>query len=553
MKKGKIFVLVMMLGINMAIAQTQITGTIKGQITEKATGAPLPYATLKIDGTDPVIGAVTDMNGMFSIEGVPVGRFTVNISSMGFEPVLIRELLVTSGKDVVLNVQLTESYTELQDVVVTPEVNKSQPVNNLAGINARMLSVEEANRYAGGFDDPARLASSFAGVSSGIQSNGIVVRGNNPGSLLWRMEGVEISNPNHFADLGSFGGGALTALSSQMLANSDFLTGAFPAAYSNAISGVFDLSMRSGNNDKREYTLQAGITGVDVSSEGPLSGNSSASYLFNYRYSALGLLAPILPEEAGGTNYQDLAFKFKVPTKSSGLFSFWGIGLIDNSGQSIEEDLTQWKYESDQLGQDAKQYMGSSGIKHTVYVGKSSFLESDIALTSNGLDLATDKMIDTGEVNPDQRIKNGNWDLVAQTKFNSFLEKGHIMEFGMRSYFQNYNLYLQRQENGTFRTLIDDKGSSILGSVYGLAQLALSEWWTLQGGLNVQHFSLNGQTLAEPRASLEWKPGNSSGFGIAYGLHSRTERPNYYLNRDVNGIRQNRNLKMLRSHHFVAT
>ena len=97
-----------------------------------------------------------------------------------------------------------------------------------------------------------RLASSFAGVASNIGNNGIVIRGNSPKFLQWKLEGVEIPNPNHFADLSSFGGGGLTALSSNMLANSDFFTGAFPAEYSNALSGVFDLSLRNGNNQETE-------------------------------------------------------------------------------------------------------------------------------------------------------------------------------------------------------------------------------------------------------------------------------------------------------------
>src|SRR5690606_38744338 len=107
-------------------------------------------------------------------------------------------------------------------VVINPNLNKRQALNSTATVSARMLSVEEATRYAGGFDDPARLVSAFAGVSSNVGNNAIVVRGNSPQALQWKMEGVEIPNPNHFADLDAFGGGGLTALSSQLLANSDF-------------------------------------------------------------------------------------------------------------------------------------------------------------------------------------------------------------------------------------------------------------------------------------------------------------------------------------------
>ena len=140
-----------------------------------------------------------------------------------------------------MTIQMKENTGLLSEVVVKPNVNKELPLNNLASVSAKMLSVEEATRYAGGFDDPARLVSSFAGVSSNVSNNAIAIRGNSPQSLQWKMEGIEIPNPNHFADMTTFGGGGLTALSSQLLANSDFFSGAMPAEYSNALSGVFDI------------------------------------------------------------------------------------------------------------------------------------------------------------------------------------------------------------------------------------------------------------------------------------------------------------------------
>ena len=208
----------------------------------------------------------------------------------------------------------------------------------MPSVSGRLLSVEEANRYAGGFDDPARLASAFAGVSSNIQSNGIVIRGNAPKYLQWKMEGIEIPNPNHFADLSAFGGGGLTALSSQVMDNTDFLTGAMPATYDNAISGVFDLTMRNGHNKKAEHQVQVGIIGIDLATEGPFSEKNKASYLLNYRYSTLGLVQSLLPDDAGKINYQDLSFKMTFPSLKKGTFEWWGLGLHDFSGQEPQYD-----------------------------------------------------------------------------------------------------------------------------------------------------------------------------------------------------------------------
>ncbi|MFR4036914.1 MAG: hypothetical protein ACLTZT_03350 [Butyricimonas faecalis] len=299
----------------------------------------------------------------FVLSRVPIGRYDIHVSFIGYEPVIIKELLVSGGKETFIEVEMIESQTVLEEIVVHPRINKQEPINNMA-LGGRMLSVEEAGRYAGAADDPARLVSSFAGVTQSVGNNGIVVRGNAPKFLQWRMEGVEIPNPNHFADVTSFGGGGFTALSNQVLGNSDFFTGAFPAEFSNALSGVFDMYIRRGSNTSHEHAVQIGSLGVEAASEGPFKKGYEGSYLFNYRYSTLSLLSFMLPEDADGTNYQDLSFNIFLPAGQAGIFSIWGVGLIDHSGTTPEPDRNKWKYEQDKQNQDVKQYMGAVGIKH---------------------------------------------------------------------------------------------------------------------------------------------------------------------------------------------
>lgn len=296
----------------------------------------LEFATVTAVDAKPPVGSTADSIGEFSMQ-VPVGRHNLQVSYLGYEPVVLKEVLVRSSKEVVLNIGMTESLTTLSEVVVTPHINKAEPLNNMAVTGGRMLSTEEASRYAGGMDDPARLVSAFAGVSSNVGNNGIVVRGNAPRSLQWRLEDVEIPNPNHFADVTTFGGG-FTSLSIFVLGNSDFFTGAFPAEYSNALSGVFDMNMRNGNNQQWEHAFKVGVLGIDASSEGPLKKGYNGSYIINYRYSTLSLLSPLLPEDADGANYQDLSFKFFLPTRNAGTFTVWGTGLIDKSGTQVEKD-----------------------------------------------------------------------------------------------------------------------------------------------------------------------------------------------------------------------
>lgn len=192
----------------------QSVQTIRGTVTDEASNAPVALATVTLLNTHPVLGSVTDSLGNFIISNVPVGRYDLQVSYTGYTPVRIRELLLSSAKETFVSVLIKQSITSLDTIVVKQKLSKEKPLNSMATVSARMLSVEEAKRYAGGVDDPARLASSFAGVASNVGNNGIVVRGNAPKFLQWKMEGIEIPNPNHFADLDAFGGGGISALSS---------------------------------------------------------------------------------------------------------------------------------------------------------------------------------------------------------------------------------------------------------------------------------------------------------------------------------------------------
>ncbi len=373
------------------IIYSQSTQTVRGVVMEKNSGTPVSYASVVLLDSLSSWGTTTDSTGRFTLPKVPVGRHDLQISCLGYEPALLKEILVSSSKEVILEVRLQKALVVLHEVVVKPHINKSETVNEMAIAGGRMLRVEEASRYAGSMDDPARLVSSFAGVTSSVGNNGIVVRGNAPKFLQWRMEDVEIPNPNHFAEVTSFGGGGLTALSSQVLGNSDFYTGAFPAEYSNALSGVFDMYLRNGNSFRHEHTFQLGI---DAASEGPFAKNYNGSYIFNYRYSTLSLLTPLLPEDAEGTNYQDLSFKLFFPTRHIGTFSLWGVGLADRSGTVAETDPDNWFYDQDMENQDVKQYMGAVGFNHKLWIGSYSSLKTTLAMTVSGLNMHTERMND---------------------------------------------------------------------------------------------------------------------------------------------------------------
>jgi hypothetical protein len=523
--------------------------TVRGTVAEATTQMPVPFATIQLTGGAMPAGTIT-------LTGILPGRYDLQVSMTGYETNILKEIAVGGAKEVVLNILLKESVSALGEVVVTATVNKEQPINKMATVSARMLSVDEAARYAGGFDDPARLASAFAGVSSNISSNGIVVRGNAPKFLQWKMEGVEIPNPNHFADLSAFGGGGLTALSSQMLANSDFFTGAFPAEYSNALSGVFDMAMRNGNNKKHEHTFQLGAIGIDAASEGPFSKKCKASYLFNYRYSTLTLLAPLLPENAGGVKYQDLSFKLNFPTKKAGTFSLWGIGLKDGSGAAAKTDSTLWKYVSDKEEQDVQQYMGAAGLSHKYFFSnKTTYLKTTLAATISGIDLATERLNANLALTPYNSIDSRNGNVVLSSFVNKKFNSRHTNRTGIILTGLTYNQVIKTRSvtTGALADIVNENGSTALAAAYTQSSVSISEKLLMNAGLTGQLFLLNSRYTIEPRLGLKYQQNAAQSFGLAYGLHSRLERINYYFTRNNTGALVNKNLDFTRAHHIVLS
>lgn len=545
------FTIVFTLLTLICLAQLQ---TIKGKVIDESSGLPIPFSNVFLMSTDPVLGTTSDENGDFLIETVPIGRYDIQASFVGYESTIKKDIEVSSSKTVYLVVALKESFKTLKEIVVKPNVDKEYAQNTMALISARMLSVEESSRYAGGFDDPARLAASFAGVSSGVNNNGIVVRGNAPKSLQWKLEGIEIPNPNHFADLASFGGGALTALSSQLLSNSDFLTGAFPSEYSNALSGVFDIKMRKGNNEEREYTIQLGALGIDVSSEGPFRKGKAASYLFNYRYSTFGLVGQITGAEEG-IKYQDLSFKLNFPTKKAGVFSFWGIGLLDGFLTTENSDTTNWRYRTDGERYDADLYMVASGIKNKLVLGERSYLQTTVGFTTNDTDWQVSQLDTTLTLQPESNLVTTNSTYILTSTLNTKFNKKHTNRIGVQATRLGYKTLLQnRVPSADFETVVNENGSSLLLTAFSSSNIRFSNALTLNIGLNAQVFTLNNNHTFEPRVALKWDLSPTQQFGVAYGLHSRLEKINYFFTKEeATGVYNNKDMGFTKSNHFVLS
>ena len=543
-------------------AQTVAESSIRGRVLDIDTKAPLPGAVVQVVTLDPVIGGTSRADGTFRIENIPVGRHTLKISSIGYEDLLLRNVIISSGKETGIVAELKESVTDVQGVTVTAERDKSRPLNATANVSARSFSVEETQRYAASFWDPARMAQSFAGVASADdEGNEIVIRGNSPRGLLWRLEGVEIPNPNHFRNGPGGSGGGISMISNSVLSNSDFLTGAFPAEYGNALSGVFDLRFRNGNSDKREYTFQLGAAGIQASLEGPLF-SEGASYLLNYRYSTLTLFDKI-GIKFGGENaiapeFQDLNFNFNIPTSGAGSFRLWGIGGISEAGDRAIRDSAEWNDPFDRYEETETYTTGIAGLTHFYLLPNNrTSLKTALNFSYEKNYVREDTLDDAYELHAIEREEFLNTTYRASLLLNHKFNARHVVQTGAIYSSLGYKAderFLNRQ-TGTFVTSVRDSGRTGAVQGYGTWQVRPSERLTINTGIHYLRLLLNGADALEPRFGVTWRLTPRHALSYGAGFHSRIEPPVVYLARftDSGGVvtRPNEDLGLTRALHNV--
>lgn len=543
----------------------QVVQTIKGTVTDKGSKIALAGATVFMPDTDPVRGTVTDENGNFRLENVETGRIRLCVRYLGYEPLYLDNLNLTSGKELVLNIEIEESVTSMSEVVVKAKENKGSAINTMSAISSRTFSVEESQRYAGARNDIARMAVNYAGVSVGNDAtNEIVIRGNSPNGLLWMLEGVEIPNPNHFGSLGATAG-PVGMLNNNVLSNSDFMTGAFAADYGNAVSGVFDLKMREGNHDKHEFLGQVGFNGFEFGAEGPISRKHNASYLIDYRYSTLGLLHAMGISFGTGMavpEYQDLSFKV-TSDLGKGKISLFGLaGLSSIKLLYSEEDSADVENYYGGKGLDIydSNYFGFVGLKYFVRLSPRTY--ANIIFSA---DAAQNKArVDTVLTNPESfRLysfaKFNLQDYIANFSINSKISDRFNTRFGGEIKYLNFSLidsvYLNKYD--AFFNYYDDKGSAVLFRAFGEFNRRFSDKLSLNAGLHVMSLTLNNELSLEPRIAIKYKPFPGQVFTIGYGNHSKMLPMNVYFTRvDLSAteyLQPNRNLEMIKANHLVAS
>lgn len=566
MKKCKttlIFSCIATLSFGQNIANKKPVQTIRGFVFDIQTKTALHGATVIVAGGDSSIKTISDAEGKFVLERLPVGRYALLFSHTGYQTTMTDNILVSAGKETAIEVGLPENVTSMKTVIISAYKNNVMPANKMAIVSARSISTEETKRYAGSLSDPSRMALSYAGVANGNgYNNGIVIRGNSPKGLLWRLEGIEIPNPNHLAVEGS-SSGLINILNSNNMARSDFFIGAFPAEYGNAYSGIFDLKMRTGNSNKREHSFEAGIMGISGSAEGPLSKKNKGSYLVNYRYSTFGLFIK-LGSELQGPDFQDVTFKVNLPTKKAGTFSFFGLGgpgkWLEDEDVSIIDSIRQT--ERLYTAKNLQHYdVGITGVSHKLPLNDKTVIETVIAASatknrpvSSGFNYDSSAYnIVKPYIKERGTYLNSAYRLTGTLthKFNS----RQVLNIGVKFNYLHFSLRSESGlPNGIITKNLEKKGSANLSQAFIASQIRTANRWIINTGVHFTQFSLGKEILTEPRFGIRKEFNDKRSISLGAGLHSRHEHLSaYYGEFETNGVllQPNKNLKMDRAAHFA--
>jgi hypothetical protein len=535
---------------------------LRGTVIDADTKSPLIGVSVVTKNTEETIGTISDENGNFLLENLPIGRIVIEASFTGYQSEVLNNILLVPGKETMLVIELIENSIKLDEIVVKPDIQKNKSDNQLAMVSSRKFLVEETSLYAGSIGDPARMVRNYAGVMSIDDSrNDIVIRGNSPNGLLWRVDGFDVPNPNHYSMPGSTGG-PMSMLNNNNLANSDFLTSAFPAEFGNALSGVFDLKLRNGNTNKREHVFQIATSGFELGTEGPINRDKSSSYIINYRYSAPEIFDILgLWDKAIVPKYQDVTFKINLPKTNIGNLQIFGMGGLNSIVQDCRKlDEKDWTYGLHNAVMSMDNKMAVLGITNTVYLGEKTRWITKISGQYSDNFMRIDTVVSAE--NSILREKLGMTELKGtfQTELKNKLNAKNFFDIGFSCELTQLKFLSQEYpiDGGIpeFYTDMDELTSS--ASAFFQYRYRLTNSLSLTTGGRYFQFITNHTDSKEARAAIEQKIGNRNVLSFGFGMHSKKQDNVVYFlesyNRNTNNyVETNKNLELTKSKHYVVT
>ncbi len=548
------FLILLMVVMPAFVAGQIQKGILAGTVTDATNKQPLAGANVVVEGT--TMGAATDMDGEFVITGLQPGSYNIGIYFLGYETVMKANVVINPGNKSIIRVEMTPDLLESEAVEVTASYF-SQPRE--AVVSARSMDFEEVRRSPGSALDIQRVMQSLPSVVSGSdQNNEIIIRGGNPGENLFLMDDVEIPNPNHFGEQGS-GGGPINMINTLMVGQVDFYAGAFPAKYGDKASSVMDIRLRDGSRDQFKTTLDMGMAGAGVISEGPLNGGRG-SYILSARRSYLDLIVDAIGLVAIPRYYNlQGRLSYDLTPSSTLIFNMmYGrdkIHIQDEGGAGYSRGAENVKSNGGQyaVGLSLRSVFSPNFYGRTTFSVAQSEWDVDVYRTLTGKTYFSNRSREketTLKSDFTYSLKSGvefNWGAqIKQVNFN-------LDVFSAADTLFTYDPAAQRPDSATGIARVyagdsfDDDLNSYKTALYGQVSFDFLKRFTLTAGARYEYFKYTGFHSLSPRLGMRWKLSPQSTLNLAYGRHYQS--PVYF---QLLQNRQNRSLDSYYSEQFIA-
>ncbi|MBI5463691.1 MAG: carboxypeptidase-like regulatory domain-containing protein [Ignavibacteriales bacterium] len=351
----KYYVRLVFFFVSAVVVAQERTGQISGQVVDAVTQELLIGANIVVV-EKPTIGAPTDAGGNFFISSITVGEYSLRAALVGYEPVVLTNVVVSTGRSAKVKIRLKESAVQQEGVVVTADY--FDRAGSIAPLSTIGLNAAEVRRSPGASQDMQRIVQNLPGVSNSTdQTNELIVRGGAPNENLTVMDYIEIPSTNHYPNQFN-SGGPINMVNVDLIEDIQFSTGGFPVQFGDKLSSVMSVTTREG--DRRRAIvgeLGAHFAGFGGVLEGGFA-DGRGSWIVSIRQSFLEVLDKIVGISAIGITaipkYWDAQWKTVYDLSSSDKLIFNGIYGNDKilfAGEA-KESLPEKAGKTDSVGID---------------------------------------------------------------------------------------------------------------------------------------------------------------------------------------------------------
>ena len=225
--------------------------TISGFVKDSSNGEPLPYTNVIIyidnelgEIPNDINGAASDVNGYFIIPGISDGDYIIKAMVIGYDS---NEQQLTVNSNLKVNFELSPTPIEGKEIKVSAERMRFEKKVDISRVNLTNRDIRRTPAFIE--SDVFRTLQLLPSVNASNDFNAaLIVRGGSPDENLILLDGTEVYNPYHI-------GGIFSTFNSDMIADTEFLAGGFPANYGGRLSSVLTITAREG--DSKNGRLQS--------------------------------------------------------------------------------------------------------------------------------------------------------------------------------------------------------------------------------------------------------------------------------------------------------